>query len=102
MQPRVLWERWVTCTDAIGREREVMVAVIAEIADPDVKAATDTYRLVAVAPGGGSVSFTVDQVKEAEQYLSTIGEGVAVLKLLRERRDKRGARRKHGKRGPQS
>ena len=76
--------------------------MIAVIAERPPESATDDFRLVAVAPGGGSVNFTLDQVQEAEQYKETISAGIEVLRLLRQRRDKRIRRQQAKRRGPRS
>ena len=68
-------EHWFTCTDAVGREAKGMIAIC-------------EGALVVVAPPGGSISFTTDQLDQAETY----GQRVSFrLKMLR-----RQAQHKHG------
>ena len=73
----------VTCTDAVGREAKGMVAI-------------REGSLVVTAPPGGSISFTIDQLDDAEGY----GEAVVFgLEMLRRQAESRGRHvRRPGKR----
>ena len=74
-------EHWFTCTDAVGREAKGMIAI------------REGARVV-VAPPGGSISFTTDQLDQAEAYGQAVAFGLEMLRRqVRARRDQR----KHGK-----
>jgi len=73
----VQWEHWFTCTDAVGREAKGMIAI-------------REGALVVVAPPGGSISFTTEQLDQAEEYGKALGFGLEMLH--RQARAKRGKR----------
>ncbi len=70
-------EHWFTCTDAVGREAKGMIAIC-------------EGALVVVAPPGGSISFTTDQLDQAEAYGQAVSFGWEMLR--RQAQHKRGRR----------
>jgi len=61
------WEHWFTCTDAVGRETKGMVAI-------------REGSLVVLAPPGGSITFTTDQLDDAEEYGQALEFGLEMLR----------------------
>ncbi len=78
-------EHWFTCTDAVGREAKGMIAI-------------REGALVVVAPPGGSVTFTTDQLEAAEAYGQAVSFGLEMLRRQVQARDERD-RRGRGLRG---
>jgi len=83
----VQWEHWFTCTDAVGPETKGMIAI-------------REGALVVTAPPGGSITFTYDQLDQAEEYPQALSFGLEMLRRQARARDehKRG-RRGQGPRG---
>jgi len=81
----VQWEHWFTCTDAVGREAKGMIAI-------------REGSLVVVAPPGGSISFTTEQLEQAEAYGQAVSFGLEMLRRQAQARDERD-RRDRGPRG---
>ncbi len=74
------WEHWFTCTDAVRREVKGMIAI-------------REGALAVVAPPGDSVSFTTDQLDQAEAYGQAVAFGLEMLRRQVRAHDQR----KHGK-----
>lgn len=79
----VPWECWVLCTDAVGREVKRMVAI-------------REGCLVVIAPPGDSISFTTEQLEDAEEYVRALSFGLEMLR--RQAADEGRDPQPHGKR----
>lgn len=83
----VRWEPLCTCTDAVGWEAKGMIAI------------RESARVV-LAPPGGSVSVTTDQLDQAEAYGQAGKFGLEMLRRQARQQRKHAARdRGHGSDG---